>query len=417
MKKMLIFALLLVLAILLAACAGPQGEQGLAGPAGPPGPEGPQGPAGSSGPAGPAGKDAAAEGAKYVGDQICAGCHKDLYDTYMKSGHPWKLNKVVDGKAPEYPFTQIKEPPEGYTWDDILYVIGGYNWRARFVNKDGYIITDEPGKSGNAKYLNQWNLVNDALGKKAAWVSYKSGSDKLPYDCGSCHTTGYSPNGNQDNLPGLVGTWAQDGVRCEACHGPGGLHVNNPQGTAMRIDRDAELCGQCHQRNEVAPVKATDGFIDHHEQYEDLFQGKHAALRCVQCHDPHKGTVQSRQAGEPTTRVLCAQCHQEQARLQKNSVHTQMNLPCIECHMPKLIKTAWGDVQKFSGDMRTHLVTINPTQIGQFSEDGTTVLPEIGLDYACRHCHGGGLGSAKTDEELLAAAANYHSAPEAAPSP
>ncbi len=417
MKKLLYFALFVTLTVLFAACTGPQGELGPAGPAGPPGPEGPQGPAGNSGPVGPAGKDATAEGARYVGDQVCAGCHKELYDTYMKSGHPWELNKVTEGKAPDYPFTQIKEPPPGYTWDDILYTVGGYKWKARFVNKEGYMITDEPGKSGNAEYLNQWNFANDALNKKSAWVSYKSGADKLPYDCGSCHATGYNPNGNQDNLPGLVGTWAQEGIRCEACHGPGGLHVNNPQGTAMQIDRDSELCSDCHMRSEAAVVNAKDGFIDHHEQYQDLFQGKHAVLRCVQCHDPHKGTNQPRQAGEQTTRVLCAQCHQEQARLQKNKIHLQMNLPCIECHMPKLIKTAWSDAEKFSGDMRTHLVAINPTQIGQFSEDGSTVLPEIGLDYACRHCHGAGLGSPKTDEELLAAAANYHSAPEEAPSP
>jgi len=75
-----------------------------------------------------------------------------------------------------------------------------------------------------------------------------------------------------------------------------------------------------------------------------------------------------------------------------------------------LIQVAWADAAKFSGDFRTHQVKINPTQIGQFTEDGQ-VLPEIGLDFACRHCHGGGLGSPKTDEELLAIANGYHSAP------
>ena len=35
------------------------------------------------------------------------------------SGHPWKLNKVVDGEPPDYPYTNLPSPPEGYTWDDI----------------------------------------------------------------------------------------------------------------------------------------------------------------------------------------------------------------------------------------------------------------------------------------------------------
>ena len=411
MRKLLLVLTLSLLVGLLAACAGATGPEGPLGPPGPPGPEGPQGPAGLTGPSGPAGKDAAAEGAKYAGDQVCAGCHQELYDTYMQSGHPWKLNKVVDGQPPKYPFTKLDKLPEGYTWEDILYVIGGYNWKARFVNQEGYIITDEPGKSGNAEYLNQWNFKNETLNKDAGWVKYHSGEEKLPYDCGSCHTTGYSPNGNQDGLPGLVGTWAQEGIRCEACHGPGSLHVSNPPGFEMKIVRDSEACGACHRRGDVENVNAKDGFIEHHEQYEELFQGKHAVLDCVQCHDPHKGVVQLREAKEQTTRITCDRCHQEQARLVKNAKHAAMKTPCVECHMPRIVKTAWGDPEKFSGDIRTHLMSINPEQISQFSEDGKTALSEIGLDYACRHCHVPGSGMAKTDEELIAAAKDYHSAP------
>ena len=164
MKKNIAIVALLALAFLLAACAGAEGPQGPIGPAGPAGPEGPQGPPGTTGPAGPAGKDASANGATYVGDQTCGGCHKDLYDTYMKSGHPWNMSKVTDGTPPAEPFTKLGEPPQGYAWTDILYVVGGYNWKALFVNKEGYVITDEPGKTGNPDYLNQWNFDNKELG-------------------------------------------------------------------------------------------------------------------------------------------------------------------------------------------------------------------------------------------------------------
>ena len=64
----------------------------------------------------------------------------------------------MDGKAPTYPFTKIEKLPEGYTWNDISYVIGGY-WKARFMDKKGYIITDKPGATvSDTKYLNQWNF-------------------------------------------------------------------------------------------------------------------------------------------------------------------------------------------------------------------------------------------------------------------
>ena len=44
----------------------------------------------------------------------------------VKFGH-WLA--AVDGQPPEYPYTELVDTPEGYTWDDILYVIGGYGWK------------------------------------------------------------------------------------------------------------------------------------------------------------------------------------------------------------------------------------------------------------------------------------------------
>jgi hypothetical protein len=402
----LLILILLALGLTLAACAGSQGPVGPLGPAGPAGPQGPQGPAGSAGPAGAKG-DVAAAAPTYVGGVKCQGCHKDIYEKYSKSGHAYKLNPVVGGKAPTYPFTQLTELPQGYTWNDISYVIGGYNWKARFIDKNGYIITDAPGKTGNADYLNQWNFANPALDFKEGWVKYNSGKEKLVYNCGSCHTTGYSPDGHQDNLPGIVGAWAEPGIKCEECHGPGSLHITNPRGYAMPVRRDAEECGQCHRRDAVEQVNAKDGFIEHHEQYEELYQSKHIALKCVECHDPHTGVVQLRQAKLPTTRTQCQNCHFKQAQVVGVAQHVKLNMECAECHMPRVIKSAQGDATRFTGDIRTHLMAIDPAQIKQFSEDGKTALSQIGLDFACRHCHGS-LVKALTDDELKKAATGYH---------
>jgi len=79
--------------------------------------------------------------------------------------------------------------------------------------------------------------------------------------------------------------------------------------------------------------------------------------------------------------------------------------------MPRVIKSAWGDPEKFTGDIRTHMMGIDPTQIGQFSEDGATALSQVGLDFACRRCHLEGLVKPLTDEELVAAASGYHNRP------
>jgi len=412
----LYLALLLALSFLLAGCSSPQPVEGPPGPTGPIGPQGPAGAPGPAGPAGPAGESAVLKGAEYIGDQTCAGCHKDIYDTYSKSGHPWIMNKVAEGKAPAYPFGEIKDPPQGYTWDDILYIIGGYNWKALFINKEGYIITDEPGKSGNADYLNQWNLANKELSKNADWVKFHAGEDKLKHTCGECHTTGFNPGGSQENLAGNTGSWAQEGVRCEACHGPGGQHMTDPPSFPMRINRDSAACSACHTHTGPENLQVVDGFIAHSDQYADLYQGKHAVLECVTCHDPHKGVIQAQANGEPTTKTECVQCHFKEAKQQKVAMHQSMNMRCTECHMPKIITNAWSDLAKHTGDVRTHRMAIDPTQIEQVAQDGTTLVPQIALNSSCRHCHGAGFASEKSDEELLAAANGYHN-PQAAPAP
>ena len=409
-RKCIFFLAVVALSMMmLASCGGSEGPEGLPGPAGPPGPEGPQGPPGETGPLGPQGElgppGEAALGPEFVGATMCGGCHPDIYEIFMKSGHPWKLNQVVDGQPPEYPFTEVPDPPEGYDWDDISYVIGGYNWKARFINQDGYIITDAPGQSGNTEYTSQYNFANKNVGNDDQWVTYHAGEENLPYDCGACHTTGYIPRGNQDELPGLVGTWAESGVQCEECHGPGSQHVKNPQGVQMQIDRDAEQCGQCHLRGDPENVDVSGGFIRHHEQYEELFQSKHIALDCVLCHDPHTGVIQLRQTGEQTTRTQCENCHFEQA---KNFNHLPI-ATCIDCHMPYMVKSAVADPERYTGDIRTHLMAIDSDQIEQFDEEGNPVSFQIGLNFACRHCHTeGGMGLPKTDEELTALATRMH---------
>jgi len=396
MKRSLVMVAV-VMSMILAACTGP------AGPAGPPGPAGPQGPPGPAGPAGPPGEGAAAAvGADYVGQEVCAGCHTDIAETFAKSGHPYKLNKVVDGQPPTYPFTEVKDTPEGYTWDDVTYVIGGYNWKARFIGKDGFIIT------GDADATTQYNFFNPILGLGDNWVAYHAGEQK-PYDCGTCHTTGYQPEGHQDGLEGIIGTWAEPGIRCEECHGPGSQHVSDPYGVAMKIDRTSASCTSCHFRGDKTVIDASGGFIKHHEQGEELMQTKHAALSCVACHDPHAGVVQLRKAELPTTKVACESCHIDKAEQQKSAAMKSF-VDCVECHMPRIVKSALGDPEQHSGDIRSHLFMINPTGAPQFTEDGSASMPWVSLDFACKSCHrDGGTASVKTDQELIDEATNYHS--------
>jgi hypothetical protein len=66
----------------------------------------------------------------------------------------------------------------------------------------------------------------------------------------------------------------------------------------------------------------------------------------------------------------------------------------------------------YTGDIRVHLMAIDPFQVGQFNEDGSVSQSQIALDFACRSCHvDGGLATAVADEVLINAADGYHDKP------
>ena len=139
---------------------------------------------------------AAAQYRGYEGPEFCKQCHEDNYNEWKASGHPYKLMKGEEAQFRPIPL------PKGYDWDDISYVIGGYKWKSRYMDNEGYIITnDDTSQGGNTQY-------NYLTGQ---WSDYHADEPNgtKPYNCGSCHTTAWIANenpedlsGNQDGLPG-----------------------------------------------------------------------------------------------------------------------------------------------------------------------------------------------------------------------
>jgi hypothetical protein len=403
-ERFVLLLAFLIAAALLTGCAAAQGPEGPVGPAGPAGPLGPPGPAG----------DAATASQSFVGSDKCAACHEAVYDKFVQSGHPYKLTKIEEGIPPAYPHDEVTggvtEAPVGYTWDDVSYVIGGFGWKARFMDQRGYIIT------GDAGATTQYNFANAEVGTEAEWVAYRPG-EEVPYDCGGCHTTGYRPEGHQDDRPGIVGTWAFPGVQCEACHGPGSRHAEDPYGVRMVIERDSQLCGECHVRGNPAEIDASDGFTLHHEQYEDLYSSKHFALSCVTCHDPHASALFQDEEFNPNQgiRQTCETCHWQQ-RFEKNKKH--LGVACVDCHMAPLGRSAAADLERFTGDVRSHLFSINTDPAApQFRDEGAYSMPYITLAYACQHCHNGEVAAVKELDVLAAMAEGYHTPPTPTPEP
>ena len=136
----------------------------------------------------------------FIGSEECALCHQGHYDRFIESGHPYKLPKVVDGVAPIYPFTSLEYLPPHFSngWSDVSYVIGGFAWKYRFIDKNGYIYTGDDA---------QYNFQNSSV------VPYHADEDPgtKKYTCGKCHTTGWKSVADggspQDGLPGMEECW------------------------------------------------------------------------------------------------------------------------------------------------------------------------------------------------------------------
>ncbi|MBU1232094.1 MAG: cytochrome c3 family protein [Proteobacteria bacterium] len=306
----------------------------------------------------------------YVGSEKCFECHADQFNDWQASGHPWKLRKMEKARYAKLPL------PPGYSWDDISYVIGGANKKARYIDKKGYIITSaKDGKEAKTQY----NIQD------GSWSFYHKG-EKKPYKCGPCHMTAYNPEGNQDGMEGMIGTWAEDGIGCEECHGPGAAHISEPVKTTIKIDRSVESCGKCHQRGGMGPEPlASSGFIQHHEQINELKAGVHKDLTCLECHSPHKRAILAKNN--------CAECHEEEAATYAKNIHGLQGTRCVECHMPKASKSAIS-VASYIGDVRTHIFKINTDPkaemfktVEEKGKKSTFAQGYVTLEYACLSCH------------------------------
>ncbi|MFP4321907.1 MAG: multiheme c-type cytochrome [Anaerolineales bacterium] len=192
----------------------------------------------------------------YEGVGECNACHRGTANDHRDTLHAMALSddpesiladfeSGADLRTVTFPG---EDDPRPFTAEDVAYVMGA----GRYVQ--AYVTELNPGEY--VVFPAEWNT------QQGEWVSYEIG-DTWPEDpaynwntqCAGCHTTGL-----QQTDEGIV--WEDDGVQCEACHGPGSEHVAiandlprraSPEelaaASASILDgTDPQVCGQCHAR-------------------------------------------------------------------------------------------------------------------------------------------------------------------------
>lgn len=270
---------------------------------------------------------------------------------------------------------------------------------------------------GNCHVGSQTNW--STAGHAEAWENLEVTGSAQDF-CRECHSTG--PNGNPPTNDATDGGWVSTGderyydVQCEACHGPGETHLDDPgafQPLASAAVDTAFGCGDCHQGDHhgfvdewlVSPhaqivdfAAAREGCADCHNgkatiqlwdpgaNYVEKDDGTALPQVCVVCHDPHNSpyTAQLRQPIENVSiqNHLCAQCHNRRTEPDPGSSHG------LEPHAPEadlLQGTAgWVPPGSFIGQdtiAGTHGSTANPRACAACHVFAYTVRDEVTGDF------------------------------------
>ena len=276
----------------------------------------------------------------YVGAETCAKCHPAEFDLQSRSAHAHTLAPSAAGQPGDWAF-------------------GAGRQAITFVRREDQDHYRELGQTWYRE-LNGYGLTPGH--RNPDGVAFRLfDPDARILRCFACHSTGRLTLGEGDRI-----VPHELGVRCEMCHGPGGLHAEDPARNRPRNPgrlRAAGLntfCAACHRFKLETGEELTDLRDPRNSRSEPLrlaasvcFQKSGGRLTCLTCHSPHGPLERSAAVYDGA----CKNCHM--APRHREPVGAQS---CSKCHMPA-IRTG-------------NLVFVNHRIAGYRPED--PLLPVIG---------------------------------------
>ncbi len=309
---------------------------------------------------------AGAAGVAYVDDADCADCHAREHEAWSGSHHDLAMQEAT------------AETVLG-DFDDATFTHFGVT--SRFFERDGRFFVNTEGPDGRLadfelaytfgveplqQYLAAFpggrlqSLTIAWDTERGEWFHLYPDQEIPPDDplhwtgryqrwnvmCAECHSTHLRPSYDLESDTYRT-TWTAIDVGCQACHGPGGAHVDwaraAPEVGAPRASEaslpvdfrvgepegEIRACAGCHSRrqgltavdrharpflDDFLPARLDEGLYYPDGQIQDevyvwgsFVQSRmHAAgVRCSDCHDPHR--LGLRADGD----AVCLQCHRE----------------------------------------------------------------------------------------------------------
>jgi len=358
----------------------------------------------------------AADESQYVGGKICAGCHLGQTERWQGSHHDLAMQlateKTVLGDFGDARFTHsgvetrfFRRGPKFMVRTDgsdgkladfeVAYTFGVYPLQQYLIGfPDGRyqsltIAWDSRGRDEGGQ---RWySLYPDETIPHDDVLHWTKPSQNWNHTCAECHSTNLR-KGYRQETDTFETTWSEIDVSCEACHGPGAMHVawagkaekpegdpgltirypalegvlwkTNPgSGKPFRIpptkdSSEIETCGRCHSRRSriIEGVPPGHSLLDSHRVatldqdlyfadgqireevyvYGSFLQSPMyaAGVSCSDCHDAHSGALRAR------GNDLCTRCHTAERFDTPTHHHHEAKSKgalCVECHMPERI--------------------------------------------------------------------------------
>ncbi len=398
---------------------------------------------------------AARPAASHVGQQVCGQCHQQTAQRWRGSHHDLAMQSPTDASvAGDFnnsrftyagvtstffrrgsTFVVRTDGPDGKLHDyDVKYTFGATPLQQYLIEfPDGRLQAlgiawdTRPRAQGGQRWFHLYPGQNVTHRDELHWTGL---SQNWNYMCAECHSTDVRKN--YDPKTRRFGTtYAEVNVACEACHGPGSMHVawarkegdwraldGGTKGLVIALDerkavtwaisaetgnarrtppgrtrREVETCGRCHARrgqfsedyvhgrplgdtHRVALLEDRlyypDGQIrDEVYEYGSFLQSKmfHQGVTCADCHDPHSLALRA-----PGSQV-CLGCHAAQTyATPTHHFHPagSRGADCIGCHMPT-----------------TTYMVIDPRHDHSFRVPRPDLSVTLGVPNPCTRCHAG----------------------------
>jgi len=304
----------------------------------------------------------------FVGDQACSECHKKQFASHGQSGMAMAMEPVAgslvlnsnpklsmrvgpytyeikrNGKQSSYSVTDGKDTVSF----PIVYAFGqGKMGQTYVLERDGKYY------ESMVSFYSEPKALDFTIGTPRGVPTSLTGAvgrlltANEVANCFSCHATGAVVAGSQLRLDKFA-----HGIRCEACHGPGGQHIaavkagDTPAKSIYnpRLLGGDELtqhfCAACHRGAEEFSLLHSMEINNVRFQPYRIFNSKcysdDRKISCIACHNPHEPLREDPAYYDKR----CLECHSLRDKTAKvggdGTSCPVADKNCTSCHMPKV---------------------------------------------------------------------------------